>query len=241
MHSAISSMHVSRMNPYRFEALAMWARAFSGYSIVAELSYWSSSDERLLGVVLVDVIDRDFNYVVLARDAQGRFRAVNVGTSFSSPKAAEDALSTCLFEMHSSGLTTIEQGDEAGHPRDFFTPQVSADQLSGDFKVLASGRAFSAARQLISEVANVFEDSDGNFIKDFQTTGFNSRLWELYLFAALVETGFSLNRSHSQPDFIASSRGQEIAIEATTVNPSLDQHGKPIHPPMPQTTNELAD
>ena len=124
---------------------------------------------------------------------------------------------------------------------DFFTPQVHTDQLHTNFNILTDGPAFSAAQELIWEMANVFEDPDGNFIRDFQTTGFNSRVWELYLFAALVEIGFSLNRSHPQPDFIVSSRGQEIAIEATTVNVSLDQDGRPIDPPKPQTPSEVAE
>jgi hypothetical protein len=37
-----------------------------------------------------------------------------------------------------------------------------------------------------------YEDADGNFVEQFQTTGFNARLWELYLFTTLVETGYGL-------------------------------------------------
>lgn len=234
-------MQISRLTPARFEAFAMCARAFPGYSISAECSYWSTSDERLIGVVLVDLIDRDFNFVVLARDKRCRYRAVNVGTSFSNRAAAERALSRCLIEMHNSGPTIFAQGDENGHAMDFFTPQAPSDQLHRNFNILTDGPAFSAAQELISEMANVFEDPDGNFIRDFQTTGFNSRVWELYLFAALVEVGFNLDRSHPQPDFIVSSHGQEIAIEATTVNASLNQDGTAIDPPIPQTPNEIAE
>jgi hypothetical protein len=32
-----------------------------------------------------------------------------------------------------------------------------------------------------------YEDPDGNFIEQFQTTGFDARLWELYLFAMFCE------------------------------------------------------
>ena len=120
----------------------------------------------------------------------------------------------------------------------FFTP-LSNDRLHSNFLILADDPDCSAAREIITEMANVFDEPDGNFVKDFQTTGFNSRLWELYLFAALVEEGFKLDRNHVQPDFIASTGGQTIAIEATTVNPTIGDDGKPVEVPKPTSSGDL--
>ena len=39
------------------------------------------------------------------------------------------------------------------------------------------------------------EDADGNLIEQFQTSGFDARIWELYLFAALSEAGYGIDRS----------------------------------------------
>ena len=65
-----------------------------------------------------------------------------------------------------------------------------------------------------------FVDRDGNFVEQFQTTGFDQRTWELFLFAYLHNAGFSFDVSHSRPDFVCEKGGEWIAIEATTANPS---------------------
>lgn len=232
-------MYVTRMNPYRFEVLAMWSRAVPQFAPTAECSVWTTNDERLLGVVIMDLTDQDYNFVILARDKRGRFRAVDIGQTYFTRRIAEVALFKRLPKIHAEADTAFEQGDETGTPLNFFTPQQPNDQLHPNFLTLANGPAFSAAREVITEMANVFEEPDGNFVKDFQTTGFNSRLWELYLFAALVEEGFKLDRSHAQPDFIASTGGQTIAIEATTVNPTIGDDGKPVEPPKPTSSEGL--
>ena len=80
-----------------------------------------------------------------------------------------------------------------------------------------------------------YEDVDGNFIEQFQTNGFDSRIWELYLFATLVELGFAMDRSVPAPDFVAWSLRGDIAIEATTVNPTRDKTGAIVPPPSTDT------
>ena len=62
-----------------------------------------------------------------------------------------------------------------------------------------------------------FVDIDGNFIEQFQTTGFDSRIWELYLFSYFIEDFFLMDRRYDRPDFILSKYGKKIAVEAVTV------------------------
>jgi hypothetical protein len=234
-------MHVTRMNPYRFEILAMWSRAIPQGVVTTECSVWAADDERLLGVVIMDLTDLDYNFVILARDKNGRFRAVSVGDTYFTRRMAEAALITRMPEVYAQGNSAFEQGDETGKPLNLFTPRVPHHRLHPDFLTLSDGPALAAARDVISEMAKVLEDPDGNFVKDFQTTGFNARLWELYLFAALVEEGFRLDRSHPQPDFIVSKGEQAIAIEATTVNPTIADDGKPVASRTPKTTEDIED
>ena len=61
----------------------------------------------------------------------------------------------------------------------------------------------------------------GNFVEQFQSTGFDARLWELYLFAALVESDLDIVRPAPAPDFLAHGSNGSVAIEATTINPSV--------------------
>lgn len=103
-----------------------------------------------------------------------------------------------------------------------------------NFKIVAEGDHHAAARRMIEEVALAFVDVDGNYVKDFQTTGFNARLWELGLFAFLYEQQFAIPREYDRPDFYITKWGYPIGIEATTVNPT---EGDP--PPYPSSEEEL--
>jgi len=69
---------------------------------------------------------------------------------------------------------------------------------------------------------NWYEDVDGNFVKDFQSTGFDARVWELYLYAVFTEMGYSFNRDHNAPDLMCEGLPGKFAVEATTVNPSAE-------------------
>jgi hypothetical protein len=72
---------------------------------------------------------------------------------------------------------------------------------------------------MLEDVYQTFQDPEGNFLEQFQTTGFDARCFELYLFAYFSRSGFSVDRSHAIPDFIVSREGLRVAVEATTVNP----------------------
>jgi hypothetical protein len=63
-------------------------------------------------------------------------------------------------------------------------------------------------------------DRDGNFVEQFQTSGFDARVSELYLFATLEAAGFTVQLPDSAPDFLVHGHGSEWSIEATTANPS---------------------
>lgn len=71
-----------------------------------------------------------------------------------------------------------------------------------------------------------YVDIDGNFVQQFQTTGFDSRLWELYLYAYLTEEELFLDRSYSAPDFLVTKFGKSVAIEAVIVGRSSENPPK---------------
>ena len=82
------------------------------------------------------------------------------------------------------------------------------------------------------------EDLDGNFVEQFQSTAFDQRIWELYLFATLVELGFVLESAYAVPDFIGQSLFGKIAIEAVTVGPTR-QGAKIVPPPTLDTADDM--
>lgn len=75
-------------------------------------------------------------------------------------------------------------------------------------------------RILLDEVYSNMGDIDGNFVEQFQTTGFDARIFELYLFAYFESLGARVIRKYDRPDFLIEKDKIEIVIEATTVNKS---------------------
>ena len=133
------------------------------------------------------------------------------------------------------------QGHRRRVPVDFFKPVVRQDRLDPDFHKLVEQEGFSPARGIIEPMMRWHQDVDGNFVEQFQTTAFDARLWELYLFATLVEIGFVFDRAKPVPDFVASSLRGKVAIEAVTVNPTKDATGAEIPlPPHDTDADRLA-
>lgn len=86
-----------------------------------------------------------------------------------------------------------------------------------------------------------YEDADGNFLEQFQTTGYDARIWELYLLAALSEAVYIIDRSFPAPDVLARGPLGECCLEATTVNPTLDAQRRPVAPPETKTPEQESD
>jgi hypothetical protein len=104
--------------------------------------------------------------------------------------------------------------------RTLFDLVVPAERIGPDFEHLRTFPGDAPARWMFDDVYQSFKDPDGNFVEQFQTTGFSARCFELYLFAYLSRSGFGVDRSHANPDFLVSRDGLTVAVEATTVNPS---------------------
>src|SRR3546814_1457266 len=85
----------------------------------------------------------------------------------------------------------FHQGDSERTPIDFFTPLVPAERLHPTYNILTSQERYSPARDLIAAMMRFHEDADGNLLEQFQTTGFDPRLWDIYLFATYNEPGYA--------------------------------------------------
>jgi len=99
------------------------------------------------------------------------------------------------------------QGDECGSPINFFDLKRPREKLNPGFLKLVDQKGFSSAKEIIGELMHWYEDPDGNFIEQFQTTGFDARIWELYLFATFAELGYLVDRSKSAPSSHSGSMG----------------------------------
>lgn len=202
----------------RFNALAGYVRQPAFVMMLDELEWYSVAEDRALGVVFRDRIDDDFSWIILGRDGLKRFRGVDLRVSIESVDAARNELIYLMENKLPASDEDFRQGDEVGEPVDFFSPIVSLETMHPSFKFLIELEKFSPARELIEPMMRYYSDIDGNFVQQFQTTGFDTRLWELYLFATLTEMGYARASTGVAPDFIMQSIMGKIGIEAVTVN-----------------------
>ena len=109
---------------------------------------------------------------------------------------------------------------------------VPEENLHPFFKRVRVAETSIAARAMLEDVFQSFEDPDRNFVEQFQTTGFDPRFFELYLHAYFSRSGYSVDRRFPNPDFVVGLKGVKVAVEATTVNPStsgmIAKYGKKI-------------
>lgn len=101
-----------------------------------------------------------------------------------------------------------------------FEPIVPLDKRHPLFEILRTSPGREPARWMLDEIYQSFENSDGNFLEQFQTSAFNARFFELYLFAYFSRSGFIVDQSFPSPDFLVSRGDTRVAVEATTLNPS---------------------
>ena len=101
---------------------------------------------------------------------------------------------------------------------DLFIPVLPPERLHPSFVVLMNGEAYSPARGIIREVFESYHDIDGNFIEQFQSTGFDARIWELYLYSYLKDQNFTFDIRHARPDFVVQKKEVSVCIEAVTAN-----------------------
>ena len=105
--------------------------------------------------------------------------------------------------------------------KSLFVPGVPPEKLNPHVKSLVDAPSYHPARNMLDLIYQDFDEPDGNFLQQFQTTGFDARFFELYLFTYFSNSGFEIDRTHPSPDFVVTRDGVTVSVEATTVNPSL--------------------
>lgn len=224
------------INQARFDALT-YSRLPMVNLFLDQLEWVADNSEIIISVLVMDKIDNDWGYITLGRDERSLFRAIDGGISFLTIEEARDALVDNIIAHLTSGEMVFPQGDKSRRKNEIYRLQVKQDRQHPIFMRLSSEFSHIAAKEIIREIVFAFEDPDGNYIKDFQSTGFNARLWELYLYAYLHEENFDLPRSDAAPDYMCNKFGDTVFIEAVTVNPTANVPEEPI----PQNSEEVRE
>lgn len=222
-------MSVIPLHKPRFDALAGYTRSPNAKLDGKEIAWFSDTNERVIGVVIKDVQDKDFLFIILGRDSNRRFRCIDISNSFfPAMDTAIDALRSALIEFEESGNSDFPQGDEGRRRNDLFSPVSPTGKLHDGFRKITELEGWTPALEILREMSFHFDDPDGNFVQQFQTTGFDQRIFELYLFGVLNESGFIIERNYTAPDFTCSKFGYPFCIEATTVNKTDGEDEKDI-------------
>jgi len=111
---------------------------------------------------------------------------------------------------------------------DLFTPLVDQSKLHPSFVNIACGRN-RYALDVLQDWARGFQDRDGKFVIEFQTS-FDSSFWELYLHAVVKHFRLKVDFEHNRPDFVIVDPVQ-FSIEATVA--LNDAHTTPLHNALP--------
>lgn len=221
----------------RFNAFAGYARQPIAALTANELEFFEVDNGRIVGMVVQDRTDQDFGGLVIAQDAHKRFRCVRITEFRPTIEEAREALAVEMAAAMQAPPEEFYQGDEQGTAVDFFTPVRKKELLNPDFLKLSTEEGYSPAKSIIDPMMRWYEDADGNFIEQFQTSGFDQRIWELYLFATFTELGFEIDRSVHIPDFCCRGIFGEFTAEAVTVGPTKVD-GKIAPPPTIDTEDD---
>jgi len=206
-----------------------------------EIEWYSLFENRLLGIVLRDVNDDDYGFIILGRDKMRLFRWIDGSTEFyPSPAEARKSLARKLNNHYLGKVQDVyPQDDEVDAGFDLFTDVIPKNEQHPGYKILKNELRFEAARNIISEIVNSFIDNDGHYEREFQSVNFHARLWELYLHIYIHNAGLLIENNHAAPDFEVSYFGDKFFIEAVTVNPSTNPE-RPDLPP-PQSHEEIEE
>jgi hypothetical protein len=96
-------------------------------------------------------------------------------------------------------------------------------EIGENFKLLTGTANHVPAAIAVGEVYLAMPNPDDNFVPDFQTSNFDSRLFELYLVAAFREQGVTVSQDCESPDFLIRRAGKECYVEAVTANPKEEK------------------
>lgn len=189
-----------------------------------EIEWYSFLNGSLLGLIVKDLPDQDYSFGIMGRDKNRIFRCID---GFSQWFETLDAARSSLFNhikttYSNNNLKKIyPQGDERQTVNiDLFSENIKVAEENKYYKILKNDSGYLAARRIMNEIANMFEDVDGDFVKKFKKKqDFHHRLWEFYIFAYLKSMpGRNLIRVEKIPDFAIDFRGDRVFIELTTIN-----------------------
>lgn len=196
-----------------FDIYALFTREPFVRFFAKELEFYSNGNDELISFISIDLTDKDFYACILSRDKSMQFRAEKITGNIKTIEEAREWLAKSFNE------DSITSHDNNYDYFDVFQKLDNSNKVHPHFELLRDADYMLSAKEVIKEVSYHYKDIDGNFIDQLQSlNGFDSRIFELYLFCFFREQFFSFNRDHEAPDFIIEKFNESIAVEAVTIS-----------------------
>lgn len=181
-----------------------------------ELAWFSDYEEKILATIFFDNTDSNYSAIIFKRNDKGQFCSIINEIDLPSK---ESAIQWIIKEVQMQQKEDMTVNNEL----ELFKDIVAEDRQSPYYKSLKKDPEWNSAKNLINAILPYYTDIDGNFIQQFQSDGFDQRLWELYLFNYFNEENLKIDRSKSSPDFVLKLDNQVVGVEAVTISSRRDE------------------
>jgi len=205
------------MRPLREQEFAIYALSLPrglGFGARPPVSGWSSDDGLAFGVLRRDASDQSMGILVMRRRTDHVWTVIADEHGFPDETSAMGRLSVSLRE--GQPREPVPRGVRPHQP----LYEVEDRDPSELFKLLAQ-RTHHAAAWALNQTYLALPKPDRNWVGDFQTKNFHTRMWEAQLVASFREQGVLVTQPLESPDFrIETRRGGVAWVEAVTANPA---------------------
>lgn len=201
------------INKKLFDIFLLFTREPFVQYFTKELEFYSNGNGGLLGLISLDLTDNDYYVCILSRDKSKQYRAEVIEASIPNLEEAR------IWIDEKMSNNSIVFHDNKHEFFDLFQDLPNNDKQHPNYKLLKEHISLSSAKEVAKEISYHYKDIDGNFIDQFQSlNGFDSRVWELFLFCFFREQFFSFKRNFNAPDYMIEKFNLEIAVEAVIVS-----------------------
>lgn len=219
------------MKPLNEALFAIYALSLPrghGFGRRPPASFWTAEDGRSCGVVTRDCDDGSYGVLAMRRRSDHVWSVLREDHGFRDEGTAHMALQAALDD--GAGPLSIPNGARK-RPALY---DLKGKEPSSFYQLLRS-RSHQPAAWLLNELYLAMPRPDANWVSDFQTVNFHTRMWEAHLLACFREQGLLVSQPHSSPDFRIENRKGGVAwVEAVTANPqtAYEHVGvAPVDPP----------
>jgi len=210
---------ITPISQRQFELYALSLERGPNFNPAHIFSAYQAGRGSASGCILLDPEQRTFSSLALRRRVDHRWIKVDESGSYSTPEAALDRLSIAMRVGDQPELLP------PGARRRPLLLKPGSRGISPEFDLLTTTISHWPALMAIRECYLALPNPDANFVPDFQTSNFASRLFELYLLACFREQGLSVRQDHDSPDFLIEKENDACWIEAVTANSETPRAG----------------